>query len=158
MNSRGEKNKYNHNQIFIIAPDEILTACSRVRNCLPSGGEWTARRPRGPGAWGVASPQAPRSPGSARQAVRSARNEAEPAGDADCSRSSANPDGAITYRGRRYDCGMCAREFHGVKNRVKHSNEGHCRLAVARSAPAAGSGSDSGVASPSSAHTEVGGT
>ena len=69
-----------------------------------------------------------------------------------------NPDGAITYRGRRCDCGMCAREFHGVNNRVKHSNKGHCRPAVARSAPAAGSGSDSGVSSSSSAHTEVGGT
>ena len=43
---------------------------------------------------------------------------------------SANPDGAVEYRGSRWDCGMCAREFCGVKKRVAHSGVGTCRIRI----------------------------
>ena len=56
------------------------------------------------------------------------------AADADAAddRSSRNPDGAIEYRGGRFDCRMCAHEPFGVKKRVMHSGIGRCRLELAR--------------------------
>ena len=60
------------------------------------------------------------------------------AADADAAddRSSRNADGAIQYRGGRFDCRMCAHESFGVKKFVKHSGIGRCRLELARVARA----------------------
>ena len=60
------------------------------------------------------------------------------AADADAAddRSSRNPDGAIEYRGGRFDCRMCAHESFGVKYKVKHSGIGRCRLELSRVARA----------------------
>ena len=60
------------------------------------------------------------------------------AADADAAddRSSRNADGAIEYRGGRFDCRMCAHESFGVKYKVKHSGIGRCRLELARVARA----------------------
>ena len=60
------------------------------------------------------------------------------AADADAAddRSSRNADGAIKYRGDRFDCRMCAHESFGVKYKVKHSGIGRCRLELARVARA----------------------
>ena len=68
---------------------------------------------------------------STRPAPPAAAAGAADAGAAD-DRSSRNPDGAIQYRGGRFDCRMCAHEPFGVKKKVTHSGIRRCRLELAR--------------------------